>query len=140
MLSDAGVRYRGALVNKSHVHTVRHVDELFDDHSYAVLRGIEDEYGRQVLSIDYTKLRSFISSARSMASAVAAPNKIKEVPRTHTHAHARQSAPPLPCPRFSKTKTGGWGAESKGGLLSPGGIRLRAGDVADHAAGPRQRR
>ena len=92
-LSDMGVRYRGALVNKHHFYSVGHVHELFDDHTFDVLRAIENEFGRRVLSVDYTKLKAFLEAVKRTAPGVSAPNKLKEVPApTHTHT----PRPPAP--------------------------------------------
>ena len=91
-LADKGVRYRGALVNKHHVYSVGHVHELFDEQCLGVLRTIENEFGRNVLSVDYTKLRSYLTTVKSAAPGVSAPNKLKEVPTNRTHP------PTLPAP------------------------------------------
>ena len=49
-LRDLDVRYRGKLVTKGMMLSVGQVHELFNDESLAVLRKIENEFGRDVLS------------------------------------------------------------------------------------------
>ena len=78
-LADMGVRYRGALISKAHLYSVGHIRDFFDDSSLQVLRLIETEFGRNVLSTDYTKLSRFLASFRNHLAGVAAAGKGKEV-------------------------------------------------------------
>ena len=78
-LADMGVRYRGALISKAHLYSVGHIRDFFDDSSLQVLRLIENEFGRHVLSTDYTKLSRFLASFRNHLAGVAAAGKGKEV-------------------------------------------------------------
>ena len=79
-LRDLGVRYRGTAVTKTMVLSVGHVHELFDDRSLATLRRIDREFGRDLLSTNYTKLSRFMSVVRTHALSVTTPGKIKDVP------------------------------------------------------------
>ena len=63
-LGDQGVRYRGTLISKAHVLSVGHVHDMFDEPSWRVLRNIEHEFGRSVLSTYYTKLNRMLSAVR----------------------------------------------------------------------------
>ena len=91
-LADQGVRYRGTLIQKAHVLSVGHVHDMFDKPSWRVLRKIEREFGRSVLSTYYTTVMCLLAVVRGSASSVAAPTKLKEVlaalrhpPHTHNH-------------------------------------------------------
>ena len=139
-LADLGVRYRGALVQKGHVLSVGHVHDMFDEPSWRVLRIIEHEFGRSVLSTDHTKVSRFLAVVRSSALSVAAPSKLKEVlaalrpPRAHPWPTPPDQHVYISLPRFSM--------ESLSELrraLSPTGAHLRAGAAPAHAALPLQR-
>ena len=79
-LRDMGVRYRGTPVTKGMVLSVGQVHELFDEDSLATLRKLGHEFGRDLLSTNYTKLSRFMSVVKTRALSVAAPGEIKEVP------------------------------------------------------------
>ena len=79
-LKDMNVRYRGSPVTKGMILSVGHVHELFDESSLTTLQQIEKEFDRDLLSTNYTKLRSFMVVMRSHATSVANHGKIKEVP------------------------------------------------------------
>ena len=79
-LRDMGVRYRGTPVTKGMVLSVGQVHELFDEDSLVMLRQIDHEFSRDLLSTNYTKLSRFMSVVKTRASSVAALGKIKEVP------------------------------------------------------------
>ena len=79
-LRDMNVRYRGSPVTKGMILSVGHVHELFDESSLTTLRQIEKEFGRDLLSTNYTKLRCFMVVMRNHAMSVAAHGKIKEAP------------------------------------------------------------
>ena len=78
-LKDMNVRYRGSPVTKGMILSAGHVHELFDQSSLATLQQIEKEFGRDLLSTNYTKLRSFMVVLRNHATSVANHGKIKEV-------------------------------------------------------------
>ena len=84
-LRDMGVRYRGTPVTKAMILSVGHVHERLDEYSFATLRHIEREFGRDVLSTNYTKLSRFMYVVKTHATSVAAPGKIKEVPPLSKH-------------------------------------------------------
>ena len=79
-LRDMGVRYRGIPVTKGMVLGVGQVHELFDDQSHVTLRRIDQEFGRDLLSTNYTKLSRFMTAMKTRASSVATDGKIMEVP------------------------------------------------------------
>ena len=79
-LREMNVRYRGTLVTKGMILSVGHVHELFDESGLSTLQQIENEFGRDLLSTNYTKLRSFMVVVRNHAASVAPHGKIKEVP------------------------------------------------------------
>ena len=79
-LRDLNVRYRGSAVTKGMILSVGHVHELFDESSLTTLQHIEKEFGRDLLSTNYTKLRCFMVVLRNHAASVAARGKIPEVP------------------------------------------------------------
>ena len=79
-LREMNVRYRGTLVTKGMILSVGHVHELFDESGLSTLQQIEKEFGRDLLSTNYTKLRSFMVVVRNHAASVAPHGKIKEVP------------------------------------------------------------
>ena len=79
-LRELNVRYRGSAVTKGMILSVGHVHELFDESGLTTLQQIEKEFGRDLLSTNYTKLRCFMVVVRNHAASVAAHGKIKEVP------------------------------------------------------------
>ena len=79
-LGDRGLRCRGTPVTKAMILSVGHAHDLFDESSRAVLRKIEMEFGRDVLSTNYTKLSRFMALVRTHAASVAAPGKVRGVP------------------------------------------------------------
>ena len=84
-LRDMGVRYRGTPATKGMILSVGHVHELFDESSLATLRQIDKEFGRDLLSTTYTKLRCFMVALRNNALQVAANGKIKLGGTTTAH-------------------------------------------------------
>ena len=93
-LAEQGLRYRGAIVSKAHVLSVGHVHDMFDSHSESVVKTIECEFGRAVLSTDYTKLSRFLSVVRSSALSVAGPTKLQEVLAAPEQPHTHLATPP----------------------------------------------
>ena len=79
-LQDRNVRYRGSAVTKGMILSVGHVHELFDESGLTSLRNIDLEFGRDLLSTNYTKLRTFMVVVRNHVASVAAHGKMKEVP------------------------------------------------------------
>ena len=90
-LADQGVRYRGTLIQKAHVLSVGHVHDMFDEPSWRILRKIEHEFGRSVLSTEYTKVRRFLAALmgvgfvrRGAYEAQRSTPSFETPPHTHT--------------------------------------------------------
>ena len=150
-LRDMNVRYRGTPVTKGMILSVGHVHELFDESSLTTLRQIEKEFGRDVLSTNYTKLRSFMVAMRNHAMSVATHGKIKEVPPlSKKKEDKRQTEKTLhvpvlssskyvdvflnnPCPRHFDNLMKSMSHRD------PTGMQLCVADVAGHAARPWER-
>ena len=77
-LRDMGVRYRGTPVTKGMVLSVGQVHELFDEDSLATLRKLDHEFGRDLLSTNYTKLSRFMSVVKTRALSVAAQGRSRK--------------------------------------------------------------
>ena len=78
-LKNMGLKYRGTAVNKQMVLSAGHVREMFDEGSMAVLKILEREHGRDLLSNQYTKLSRVLGLVKSHAPSVAAAGRAKEV-------------------------------------------------------------
>ena len=79
-LKEKGLYYCGAVVTKSMMLSVGHVHELFDDGSLKTLRTLEREFGRDLLSVHFTKMKAFMTAVKNNASSVAPNGKLKDVP------------------------------------------------------------
>ena len=79
-LKEKGLFYRGAPVTKSMMQTVGHVNELFDEDSLKTLHTIEREFGRDLLSVHFTKMKAFMTAVKNSAASVAPNGKLKDVP------------------------------------------------------------
>ena len=152
-LRDMGVRFRGTPVTKAMILSVGHVHELFDESSFTTLRQIEKEFGRDVLSTNYTKLSRFMAVLKNHAMSVATHGKIKEVPPLSKTQEASFNRPTDGTLHFQVLSS----AKYCGVILKnpcpihfdnlmksmshrdPTGMRLCFADVAGHAARPWER-
>ena len=125
-LRDMNIRYRGTPVTKGMILSVGHVHELFDESSLATLRQIENEFGRDLLSTNYTKLRCFMVVLRNHATSVAAHGKIKEGPSLYINIRC-SVGPPFFLLSGTNQSCFFWGGGRGGGLY-----RTIAGRLVPH--------
>ena len=79
-MKSMGFKYRGAAVNKLMVLCACHVRELFDDAlCLSALKMLEREFGRDLISNQYSKLARVLAVIKTHAPSVAPAGKIKEL-------------------------------------------------------------